>query len=141
MAREERTEKATPRHRKRAREKGQVARSPDLSGSLVLVAGLLVVSLTASDIATAGAASFRAILSQISHPARATSAAGLSELMHIALRTMEVTVLPVAAACVAAALIGGVVQVGGRPTPQALRPDFRRINPVNGMRNLLGPNL
>ncbi len=141
MARDERTEKATPRHRKRAREKGQVARSPDLSGSLVLVTGLLVVSLTAPQIAQAGASSFRAILGQIARPARATSAAGLSELMHIALRTIEVTVLPIAGACLAAAVIGGVIQVGGRPTPQALKPDFRRINPVNGMKNLLGPNL
>ncbi len=141
MAREERTEKATPRHRKRARERGQVARSPDLSGSLVLMAGLLVISLTAPQIAQAGAASFRSILSQIAKPARATSAAGLSELMHITLKTIEVTVLPVAGACVAAAVIGGVAQVGGRPTPQALKPDFKRINPVNGLRNLLGPNL
>ncbi len=141
MAREERTEKATPRHRKRARERGQVARSPDLSGSLVLMAGLLVVSLTAPQIAQAGAASFRSILGQIARPARATSAAGLSELMHIALRTIEVTVLPVAGACVAAAVVGGLAQAGGRPTPQALKPDFRRINPVSGMRNLLGPNL
>jgi flagellar biosynthetic protein FlhB len=141
MAREERTEKATPRHRKRARERGQVARSADLSGSLVLMAGLLVITMTAPQIAEAGAASFRAILSQISRPARATSAAGLSELMHIGLRTIEITVLPVAGACVAAAIISGVVQVGGRPTPQALKPDFRRINPVNGLKNLLGPNL
>ena len=61
--------------------------------------------------------------------------------MHIAVRTIEVTVLPMAGACVAAAVVGGAVQVGGRPTPQALKPDFRRINPVSGMRNLLGPNL
>ena len=54
MAREERTEKATPRHRKRAREQGQVARSADLSGSLVLVAGLLVISFTGPAIAEAG---------------------------------------------------------------------------------------
>jgi flagellar biosynthesis protein FlhB len=141
MARDERTEKATPRHRKRARERGQVARSSDLSGSLVLVAGLLVISFTAKGIAEAGAASFRAIFGEIATPARVTTAAGLSELMHIALRTIEVTVLPVAGACVAAAVIGGAVQVGGRPTPQALKPDFRRINPVSGMRNLLGPNL
>lgn len=141
MAREERTEKATARHRKRARERGQVARSADLSGSLVLMAGLLVLTLTAPQIAQAGAASFRSILGQISRPARATSAAGLSGLMHIGLQTIEVTVLPIAAACVAAAVIGGLVQVGGRPTPQALKPDFKRINPVNGLKNLLGPNL
>ncbi len=141
MARDERTEKATPKHRKRARDRGQVARSADLSGSLVLVAGMLVVSITAPAIAQSAAASFRAILGEISNPGRATSAAGLSDLMHTALSTIELTVGPIAGACVAAAIIGGVVQVGGRPTPQALRPDFRRINPVNGLRNLLGPNL
>jgi flagellar biosynthetic protein FlhB len=141
MAREERTEKATPKHRKRARERGQVARSADLSGSLVMVAGLLVVSITAPAIAEAGAASFRAILADIARPGRATSAAGLNDLMHRALSTVEITVGPIAGACLLAALVAGVAQVGGRPTPQALKPDFRRINPVSGLRNLLGPNL
>ncbi len=141
MAREERTERATPRHRKRARERGQVARSPDLSGSLVLVAGLLVVTMTAPAVAAQGAASFRSILGEIAHPGRATTAAGLSDLMHTALTTIEVTVGPIAGACLLAALASGVVQVGGRPTPQALKPDFRRINPASGLRNLLGPNL
>ncbi|HTU80423.1 MAG TPA: EscU/YscU/HrcU family type III secretion system export apparatus switch protein, partial [Solirubrobacteraceae bacterium] len=141
MAREERTEKATPRHRKRARERGQVARSPDLSGSLVLVAGLLVVSFTAPAIAADGAASFRAIFAEIARPGRATSAAGLEDLMHTALTTIEITVGPIAGACLVAALVSGAAQVGGRPTPQALKPDFRRINPANGLRNLFGPNL
>jgi flagellar biosynthesis protein FlhB len=141
MAREERTEKATPRHRKRSRERGEVARSSDLSGSLVLVAGLLVVSITAPSIAQAGASSFRAILADIAHPARATTAGGLTDLMHTALTTIAVTVGPIAGACLVAALAGGAVQVGGRPTPRAIRPDFRRINPASGLRNLLGPNL
>jgi len=57
MADQDRTEKATPKHRKRARDKGQVARSPDLSGSLVLVAGLAAVSVTAPAIASVTAAS------------------------------------------------------------------------------------
>ena len=141
MPREDRTEKATPRHRKRARERGQVARSADLSGSVVLVAGLLVVSLTAPAIADSGGAAFRAILAEIARPGRATTAAGLDELMHVALTTIEITVGPIAGACFLAALVSGAAQVGGRPTPQALKPDFRRINPANGLRNLLGPNL
>jgi len=141
MAREERTEKATPKHRKRAREKGQVARSADLSGSVVLAAGLLVISITAPAIAEAGAASFHAIFADIAHPGSATSAAGLTGLMHTTLTTIEVTVGPIAGACVVAALVAGAAQVGGRPTPQALKVDFRRINPATGLRNLLGPNL
>jgi flagellar biosynthetic protein FlhB len=141
MAKPDRTEKATPKHRKRAREKGQVARSSDLSGSLVLIAGLLTVSVTAPRIAAAGAATFRGILGDIAHPARATTASGLSELMHIASSTVIVAVAPIAGVCMAAAIAGGVAQVGGRPRLQALQPDFRRINPASGLRNLLGANL
>jgi flagellar biosynthesis protein FlhB len=141
MPREDRTEKATPKHRKRAREKGQVARSADLGGAVVLTAGLLVVGLTAGATAQAGANSFRAILGDIAHPGQATTAAGLSGLMHITLSTILLAVGPVAGVCVAAGLLSGVAQVGFRPTAGALKPDFRRLNPVTGARNLLGPNL
>lgn len=141
MARDDRTEKATPKHRKRAREKGQVARSPDLSGSLVLVSGVLVLGLTAGSTIQAGAESLRSVFSDIAHPGQATSAAGLNGLMHSALSTITVAVGPVAATCLGAALVAGAAQTGLRPAPAALKPDFRRINPVSGARNLLGPNL
>jgi len=75
MANDDRTEKATPKHRQRAREKGQVARSAELGGSVVVVAGLLAVTVMGPRIAQAGAESFREILGEISHPARATTAA------------------------------------------------------------------
>lgn len=141
MPREERTEKATPKHRERARKKGQVARSPDVSGALVLVAGLLAISLTGSAIVNATAASFREIFSQIAAPGRATSAAGLEGLLNTTRSTIIAAVGPIAGICVAAALVAGVGQVGFRPTAQALKPDFRRINPVSGAKNLLGANL
>ena len=70
MADQERTEKATAKHRERAREKGQVARSGDLGGSIVLVAGLLALSLMGPRIVAAGAQTFREILGEIGHPAR-----------------------------------------------------------------------
>ena len=47
---------------------------------------------------------------------------------------------PVAGACLLASLLAGVAQVGFKPTAQALKLDFRRINPASGLRNLLGPN-
>ncbi|HYM54705.1 MAG TPA: EscU/YscU/HrcU family type III secretion system export apparatus switch protein [Solirubrobacteraceae bacterium] len=141
MARADRTEKATPKHRQRAREKGQVARSPDLGGALVLTAGLLAISLMGPRIVAAGASTFREILRHISHPGQATSAAGLSDLMHAALSTIALAVAPVAATCMVTGVLAGVAQVGFRPTGQPLKPDFRRINPASGLRNLLGPNL
>jgi flagellar biosynthetic protein FlhB len=140
MAREDRTEKATPKHRKRAREKGQVARSNDLSGAVVVTAGLFALSLTGAGIAGAGASMFRLVFGEIAQSSKATSAAGLDDLMHSALASVGVAILPVAGACLAAGLVAGVAQVGFMPTPQALKPDFRRINPASGLKNLVGPN-
>lgn len=141
MAKDERTEKPTPKHRKRAREKGQVARSADLGGALVVIAGLAAISLMGARIVLAGAASFRSIFAEIADPARAMTAGGLNELMHSALTTIALTVGPVALACMLTGVIAGVGQVGFRITPQTLKPDFRRINPISGTKNLLGPNL
>ncbi|HTU79822.1 MAG TPA: EscU/YscU/HrcU family type III secretion system export apparatus switch protein [Solirubrobacteraceae bacterium] len=140
MPREDRTEKATPRHRRRAREKGQVARSPDLGGAVVVAVGLFTLSLLGPKIADSSASAFREILGQIANPIHATSADGLDDLLHSALSVIVLAVAPVAGACMAAGALTSVAQVGLRPTPQALKPDFRRINPASGLRNLLGPN-
>jgi flagellar biosynthetic protein FlhB len=141
MSREERTEKATPRRRKRARERGEVARSADLSGAAVLLAGLFAVALTASSIAATAGAGMREMLAGIAHPARATSAAGLANLMHAALSVIVSSVAPIAGVCVLAALVAGAGQAGLRPAALALKPDFRRINPASGARNLFSANL
>jgi flagellar biosynthetic protein FlhB len=141
VARDDRTEKATPKHRKRAREKGQVARSPDLSGSLVVVAGLLALSASGPRIVGGAGSACREIFAEISHPAEATSAAGLNGLMHLALATFVAAVAPVAIACLLAAVLIGVAQVGFSPSLQTLKPDLRRINPLSGTRNLLSLNL
>ncbi len=43
MARPEQTEKATPKRREEARRRGQVAKSPDLAGAVVFLAGVFVL--------------------------------------------------------------------------------------------------
>ncbi|MCW3019639.1 MAG: flagellar biosynthetic protein FlhB [Solirubrobacterales bacterium] len=140
MPHEDRTEKATPKHRKRAREKGQVARSTDLGGSVVVVAGLFALSMMGSRIVNAAAAMFHDAYGAIADPAQATSAAGLDDMMHSAIATVVVAVAPVGGACLLAGVLAGVAQVGFKPTVHALKPDFRRINPVSGLKNLLGAN-
>ena len=41
----DKTEKATPKRREEARKKGQVAKSADLNGSVVLLAALFALSI------------------------------------------------------------------------------------------------
>ena len=52
--------------------------------------------------------------------------------MHSALSTIALAVAPVAGTCMVAGALAGVAQVGFTPSPTALKPDFRRINPVSG---------
>ncbi len=140
MANEDRTEKATPKHRKRARSKGQVARSADVGGSLVIAGGLFAIALLGPAVVGSAQAAFREILAEIATPAKATTAAGLHSLMEVGLTTLELTVGPIAAVCLGAGLLAGSAQVGFRPAPKALALDFKRINPLAGARNLFGPN-
>ena len=141
MANDDRTEKASPKHRQRAREKGQVAKSTDVGGSLVLTAGLFAISLLGPNIVHAGMATFRDILGQIAHPGQATTAAGIRSLFNSGLSTIALTAGPIAAICMGTGVLAGAAQVGFRPTPKALKVDFKRIDPIAGAKNLVGPNL
>jgi flagellar biosynthetic protein FlhB len=51
---------------------------------------------------------------------------------------METTVGPIAGICLAGGLLANIAQVGLRPTPRALRPDFQRLNPATGFKNVFG---
>lgn len=141
MAGEDRTEKATPKHREKARKQGQVARSSDLNGAVVLIAGIVTIAALGPSIANSIGDFMRAMLADIAHPGAVTSAAGLSGMMKAALTTLALAVGPVAGACVVAAILSGVAQVGFRPRPQALKFDPHRISPLSGAKNIFGPNI
>ncbi|HXA55711.1 MAG TPA: EscU/YscU/HrcU family type III secretion system export apparatus switch protein, partial [Solirubrobacteraceae bacterium] len=134
------TEKATPRRRARARKEGQLARSADVGGSLVLAGGLFAIALLGPSVVSSVGAAFREILAEIAVPGRATSAAGLHSLLDVGLTTIASTAGPIAAVCLGAGLLAGAGQVGFRPALRPLQLDFKRINPVSGARNLFGPN-
>jgi len=140
MAHDDRTEKATPKHRERARKQGQVARSADVGGSLVLASGLFGLSLLGPRIVNSAAGAFRLIFAEAATPGRATSAAGLRGLMGTVASTLASTVGPVAGLCLAAGVFAGAAQVGFRPHLQGLKLDFHRISPLSGARKLFGPN-
>lgn len=141
MAGEDRTEKATPKHREKARKQGQVARSSDLNGALVLIAGIVTIAALGPHIAQSIGSCMRAMLAQIAHPRRVTSAAGLHELLKVGLTTVALTAGPIAGACAVAAILSSVAQVGFRPRLQALKVDPQRISPLRGAKNIFGPNV
>jgi flagellar biosynthesis protein FlhB len=138
MANNDKTEKPTAKRRGEARKRGQVAKSNDLNGALILIGGLFALSALGPAVVQGAASTMTSTFQLISTPAASTSSSGLSALEKLVEHTMLSTVAPIAGVCLAMALIANVGQVGFRPSFSKMRPNFQRLNPVTGARNLFG---
>ena len=141
MSGTDKTEKATPKRRHEARQRGQVAKSTELSGGAVLAAGLIGVMAFGPGIADAGAAAMQACWAQIANGGAVTSAAGLHGLEALAEQTILRTVAPIAGMVAVVAVLANVAQVGLRPSLHTLRPQFGRINPAAGAKRVFGKRI
>lgn len=127
-----RTEKGTSKHRKEMREKGNVARSPEIGGwaSLLVVASMMpwLGGLAANRIN----GFVQDVFEAMAHPDLATAVGVLGQ----GLQTAAFAAAPIL-------LVGSVIgvaiataQVGLRVTPKALRVQLSRISPKTGLHRL-----
>lgn len=137
----DKTERATPKRREEARRRGQVAKSVDLNGAVVLIAGLLAISLLAPHTVGAAEDALRAGLANVAHPQTLMTGAGLEALFAATARSLLLGIAPIAAVCLIAGVLANVAQTGIKPATQALTPDPRRLNPIAGARNVFGTRL
>jgi flagellar biosynthesis protein FlhB len=138
MANDDKTEKPTGKRKSEARKKGQVAKSTEVNGALVLVAGLIAISMQGPSVVNAMAGTMRAMFGMVSRPNEVSSAAGLHGIVSLMLHTMETTALPIGVLCMAGGVLANVAQVGFRPTPYLLRPNFSKLNPMQGAKQIFG---
>lgn len=119
------TEKPTPRKQKQARERGQIARSRDISSGVALLTALLTLSWTARR--------FPGDWARLLERTLAAAAAGNLELSPLinwsAIAVVTLATPALAVACIAAAT-GAVSQGGFVFAPAALTPNFSRLNPA-----------
>lgn len=135
----EKTEKATPKKRAEAREKGQVAKSTDLSGALILLAGILALGWAGPAMVERMTGVMRSSLTGITAFER-VDREGVGSILVDAGVAMLLSVAPIALACGVTAFFVGLVQVGPQPMPKAVKPDAKRMNPLQGFKNIFGPN-
>jgi flagellar biosynthetic protein FlhB len=138
MPNTDKTEPATAKHRREARDNGQVAHSTELTGGSVLVAGLIGVIAFGPKVAGDIGGAMQAIWGQIANDSAVTSAAGLHGLEELVLKIVVETVAPIAAMCVAIGLIANVAQSGLHVSMKALSPQFSRLNPISGAKRIWG---
>ncbi len=130
---QERTEQPTPRKRRRARRKGTVARSADVSASLNLFAFALLAPLLAG-VLTAGL--FRSLYLGLHGSRWAVSEGDLfGHLIRTALPAV-VALLPLLLLSFLVGALSNFAQVGFYPSAEPLAPNWARLNPINGLRRL-----
>ena len=135
MARPDATEKPTPKRRREARERGQVARSQDIGGSAIFLA--IVIALHAGFMTTVGSAT-QAFAIALSHagskePVTVRSAFGL--FFHAALPYSTFILLAFAAA-LGLAVLANVLQFGLLFAPKLIVPKFSKLNPLTGFQRI-----
>src|SRR3954469_19617297 len=137
MAGHDKTEKATPKRREEARKKGQVAKSADLNGAVVLLAALLALSAFGPKMVANIEESMRLVLHLVATP-DVVSREGVGQIFSAVFGSVARTAGPVIAVCAFAGVAINVVQTGLRPSPGALKPDVKKLNPMTGAKNLFG---
>jgi len=121
---EGRTEEPSEHKLRKAREDGKVARSGEVSSSLVLLAGVAALGLLAENILRTTVNMFTFFLSRAGSPA-----AFNASLMSAFMSWLAAIALPVLAVVFMVAIAGNVIQVGFFFTAKPITPDFGRIVP------------
>ncbi|MEM9746009.1 MAG: flagellar biosynthesis protein FlhB [Actinomycetota bacterium] len=132
MAKPDKTEQPTPKKLRESRQKGQIAKSQDLTAWASVLIGLYLIPLTVGRMAEAGASSFNHIATMSPETTAQESVGIFGE----ALVAGFVAVAPLMAAAFASSFIASILQTGPLLTLKPLKPDFKKINPKNGFQRL-----
>ncbi len=128
------TEPATPKRKKEARDRGQVARSPDVSGWASVLVGTFLLPWMFSDAEKRVLGVVSQGVNVMSHP----SPQGAFAVLSGGLRAVAYVIVPVGAIFAVLAVVANVAQVGRSFSLKAARPQLARISPKNGFKRLFG---
>ena len=135
MARPEQTEKATPKRREEARGRGQVAKSPDLAGAAVFLAGVFVLhALTPAALASL-AATVQEILWRI-HEHQDFTVRSVWMLFARGFGAMSLLMGMLFAAALVTGIGVNLLQTGAVASLTPITPSFNKINPLAGFQRL-----
>ena len=129
---DEKTEQPTPRRRKEAREKGQVARSQDMTAAVLLLAGFLSLALL-------GPGLWLCLVAMVQTALTGDAPASLDETLRFGGAAVGETlkhVVPFLLILVVAMIGALVAQVGFLLTFHPLIPSLGKINPLSGIQRM-----
>jgi flagellar biosynthetic protein FlhB len=129
----ERTEKATVKRREQARDRGQVARSTEVTSAVLLIAGMTVLVAGSGHFTKVLGRNTSYLLSQAHHLDPANRV-GLGEMVSGNLEVLLAALAPLLLAVMVAAIGANVMQVGFHASSKAIAFRTEKLNPFTGMK-------
>ena len=131
---QEKTEQATPRSRERARERGQVAKSRELTGSFVLLVGFLTLFLIMNIWGNLAMGLFRDVLGNLQMPT--VNQESMPLFTKYIVTTIFSFMWPVFLATTFIAILMNLLQTRGMISAEPIRPKLSNINPITGLKRM-----
>ncbi|MEA1916459.1 MAG: flagellar biosynthesis protein FlhB [Campylobacterota bacterium] len=131
---DEKTEDPTAKKISKAREEGNVPKSQDVNGFVTMTVAVAGVILLASQIGTRSVNLFNYYFSIMN------TELTMDNAMNIALVSFKeflLIVLPLTFLVATAGVIATIGQIGWLFTTKAIKPKFSKLNPINGLKNLI----
>jgi type III secretion protein U len=130
----EKTEQATTKKRQDARKKGQVAFSPDVSSTAILIAVFTVIGLSWKQIRDSLSSLLLIPIDYISVP----FAVAFPQVLAAVATKFAFICLPIIGAAFITAIAAGAVQVGFNFSFDPIIPKFEKLNPINKLKHIFG---
>lgn len=133
----ERTEKPTGKRLSEARSRGQVARSPEVNSTLVLLGSFATLAIAAPAMWTTLSETFHDTIVRTANPDLTTTT--VPGLMNGWMHTVAGLLLPLFAVAAVAGVTANVIQNKPGLMLSGIKPDFKKLSPVPGLKRMVGP--
>jgi flagellar biosynthetic protein FlhB len=137
---EEKTESATPKRRREAREKGQVAKSKELTTAVLLLVTFLTIRMFANSIYTNLAQLLQMFLTFSVNVEDAVKTGDIIKVYAGCLWVFAKVMAPILLVSSLVAIALNYLQVGFLFTLKPLIPKFDKLNPIEGFKNIFSKN-
>jgi flagellar biosynthetic protein FlhB len=133
----EKTEKATPRKRRKARSEGQVRKSTDVNTAVSLTVGFAALSMLGPMILRNIDGLMRNFLGGERIPVGTFQIPDIARLLGGLFLDLLLTILPLFAVAVIVGVAINILQVGWHFSSKSMRPKFSKMNPLKGLKRIV----
>jgi flagellar biosynthesis protein FlhB len=129
----EKTETASGKKREQAREEGQVAKSQEVNGAILLIVGMSLLMFSSGHFARVLGQNASYLFSQ-GHILQPSNALGLQEMFSANIKVLLTALGPLLLGVLIAGMGANILQVGFKFTSKSLEFKSDKLNPMNGFK-------